>query len=65
MRMKCPVCGSIMEEKIPFSGDLLQKYSGQYACTKCGYGSASDADILEETARRLQQEMEELPNVGK
>ena len=54
-----------MEEKILFAGDLLQKYSGQYACAKCGYGSASNADILEEAARRLQQEMEEMPDVGK
>lgn len=59
MAMKCPVCGGILEEKRPFSGDLRQKNADAWACPKCGYSTAGDGDLLAETVRRLQKEMEE------
>lgn len=56
MARKCPVCGSELVEKIPFSGDLIQRYSGQYVCTKCSYKTKTREELLEEALRKLEQE---------
>ena len=53
--MRCPVCGGSMEKQFGFSGDLYQTNDFRYICQQCGYKGASDADVLAQVVKKLQE----------
>ena len=64
MARKCPICGSKMIEIVPCSGDLIQRYSSQYGCTKCSFKTKTEDELLAEALRTIEREMEETGDGG-